>query len=145
MSAEKDHKYYVDKASYFSEKCSALVKLYLEKNERYGDAFSNDIKEYGLISAVIMLGHKIKRLKHLVQHPEDNGGDESIYDTLKDLASYSIMTLMELSHSAACNSGSGYYDESISASDKDVQDFVNGLVDKSKSKTRALAYQKKSG
>lgn len=32
----------------------------------------------------------------LVSNPSDDGGDESIEDTLRDLANYSIMTLMAL-------------------------------------------------
>lgn len=72
-----------------------MQKLYAEKNRRYGDAFSRRFKEFGMLSAVIRLDDKMERLKYLCQAPQDCG-DESVRDTLIDLANYAVMTIMEL-------------------------------------------------
>ena len=71
-----------------------LCTLYLEKNERYGDSFHKQFIEYGLLCPVIRLSDKLERVKTLLKKGYDCG-DETIEDTLKDLANYAIMTLME--------------------------------------------------
>lgn len=80
----------------FKEICKELNDIYNMKNSDYGDSFSKLYNEFGILSAVIRLSDKVERLKTLVK--EDNirkVDDESIDDTLKDLAGYAIMTLME--------------------------------------------------
>ena len=79
----------------FSDIVEELVELYAEKNRRYGNSFSNQFKEFGIICSAIRLNDKMERLKSLVKNPQDCG-DEPIEDTLKDMANYAIMTLIEL-------------------------------------------------
>lgn len=80
----------------FEEVCLELSHLYEEKNRRYGNSFADQFKKRGLIMSAIRLEDKFRRFDELVCNPTDDGGDESIEDTLKDLANYSIMTLMAL-------------------------------------------------
>lgn len=80
---------------HFGAVTSEMQRLYAEKNRRYGNTFSRRFKEYGMLSAVIRLDDKMERLKYLCQVPVDYG-DESMRDTLVDLANYAIMTIMEL-------------------------------------------------
>lgn len=68
---------------------------YKRKNADYGNSFGEQFNEYGLLSAVIRLDDKMRRLKQLLRN-EAQVKDESIVDTLLDLANYSIMTIMEL-------------------------------------------------
>jgi Nucleotide modification associated domain 1 len=68
---------------------------YKRKNADYGNSFAEQYAEYGLLSAVIRLDDKMRRLKQLLKN-EAKVKDESIRDTLMDLANYSIMTIMEL-------------------------------------------------
>lgn len=72
-----------------------LHKTWVEKNERYGDSFSEVYRELGDISALTQVLHKVNRLKTLTVDDklEDNG--ESLDDTLLDLANYCVMWLME--------------------------------------------------
>ena len=79
----------------FGKVTSEMQRLYAEKNRRYGNAFSRRFKEYGMMSSVLRLDDKMERLKYLCQVPVDYG-DESMRDTLVDLANYAIMTIMEL-------------------------------------------------
>jgi hypothetical protein len=65
------------------------------KNADYGNSFGEQYEEYGILSAVIRLDDKMRRLKQLMKQ-EAQVKDESIEDTLLDLANYSIMTVMEL-------------------------------------------------
>lgn len=80
----------------FDSICVELTALYEEKNRRYGDSFSKQVEKRGLLVPLIRLEDKLRRLDTLICNPFDDGGDESIEDTLKDLANYSIMTLMAI-------------------------------------------------
>lgn len=73
--------------------------IYIPKNTAYGDSFHKLYEDLGIISAVTQITHKYNRLKNLAK--EMNSGelkenDESIQDTLIDLANYCILTYMEL-------------------------------------------------
>jgi hypothetical protein len=65
------------------------------KNADYGNSFGEQYEEYGILSAVIRLDDKMRRLKQLMKQ-EAQVKDESIRDTVLDLANYAIMTVMEL-------------------------------------------------
>lgn len=76
------------------EICEEIHDLYELKNHDYGDSFGKGFKEYGLIMPVIRLEDKLNRLKQLV-NKEGLVKDESVEDTLMDLANYAIMTILE--------------------------------------------------
>lgn len=73
-----------------------LSDLYRIKNSAYGNSFSSSIQSYGLIAALTRISDKFHRLENLILHPSVDVGDERLVDTLKDLASYAIMTVMEV-------------------------------------------------
>lgn len=81
--------------------CDGLNDLYARKNHDYGDSFHKIFVEEGLAMSRIRLGDKFSRFKTL-SHISSNGKtqqqvtDESIRDTLLDLANYAIMTVLEL-------------------------------------------------
>ncbi|MBO0558950.1 DUF1599 domain-containing protein [Clostridium botulinum] len=75
--------------------CEELNKIYKNKNYDYGDSFGETYKKLGIISAITRITDKVNRLQSLATK-EQKVKDESIKDTLKDLANYSIMTLIEL-------------------------------------------------
>ena len=76
--------------------CDSLNDLYKKKNQDYGDSFSKSYKEYGLTMSLIRLEDKLNRLKSLNKNGNAQVKDESIQDTLMDLANYAIMTMLEL-------------------------------------------------
>lgn len=78
--------------------CEALKEIYIQKNADYGNSFSEQYQEHGLLSSVIRLDDKMRRLKQLV-HSEAQVKEESVKDTLIDLANYAIMTVMEMKDS----------------------------------------------
>lgn len=77
------------------EICESLNALYEAKNADYGDSFGKSYKEYGLTMSCIRLEDKLNRLKSLNYNKFSKVNDESIEDTLMDLANYAIMTLIE--------------------------------------------------
>ena len=77
--------------------CTELSELYARKNNDYGDAFHLSFIEEGMAMARIRLGDKLDRFKTLTKDPDSqNVKDESVRDTLIDLANYAIMTVMEM-------------------------------------------------
>ena len=77
--------------------CKALNKIYERKNHDYGDSFHDTFVEEGLAMARIRLSDKLNRFKKLSrENTEQKVNDESIQDTLLDLANYAIMTVMEM-------------------------------------------------
>ena len=81
-----------------------LAAIYERKNHDYGDSFAKSYAEYGMAMPCIRLEDKLNRLKALTIHNrEPLVNDESIEDTLMDLANYAIMTIIELRLEAAIN------------------------------------------
>lgn len=78
--------------------CKVLNDIYRAKNADYNDSFGKSFQEYGMIMAAIRLEDKLNRFKALIKQ-EAKVLDESIEDTLMDLANYSIMTLIEIQNS----------------------------------------------
>lgn len=72
-----------------------LHKTWVEKNKRYGDSFSEVYDELGDMSALTQVLHKVNRLKALTVDEGLDDNDESLDDTLLDLANYCVMWLME--------------------------------------------------
>lgn len=81
--------------------CNELTDLYERKNHDYGDSFGKSYKEYGMTMACIRLEDKLNRLKALTKSGVQQVSDESICDTLVDLANYAIMTIIEHGESDA--------------------------------------------
>ena len=75
--------------------CNELNALYTRKNHDYGDSFHKSYTEWGLPMAAIRLGDKYNRFCKVIK-VEAEVKDESIRDTLIDLANYAIMTVIEI-------------------------------------------------
>lgn len=74
--------------------CSTLNDIYNRKNHEYGDSFAKLRNE--LPNAILVrIYDKYSRLKTLMEGAEQKVKDESIDDTLMDLANYCIMELVE--------------------------------------------------
>ncbi|KOA86432.1 hypothetical protein ADU80_04870 [Clostridium botulinum] len=86
MSKVEDHK----------DLCKELNALYELKNKKYGDSFGKTYKEYGPSMICIRLDDKLSRAKQLLLKGEEGTEDESIRDTLIDLANYALMGIIEL-------------------------------------------------
>lgn len=76
--------------------CKELNDLYAKKNYDYGDSFHETFLEEGMSMVRIRLSDKLNRIKQLTKDSSRKVNDESLRDTLMDLANYSIMAVMEL-------------------------------------------------
>ena len=76
--------------------CAELTNTYRKKNADYGNSFSRAVEKYGLVSALTRISDKFNRLESLILPKEQDVKDESVQDTLLDLANYCIMTGMEI-------------------------------------------------
>lgn len=84
------------KVQLHKEICTEINELYAKKNHDYGDSFHQTFVEEGMAMARIRLGDKFNRFKTLSRGNEQKVNDESIRDTLIDLANYAIMTVLEM-------------------------------------------------
>lgn len=77
----------------FMDITTNMAKTYAAKNHDYGNSFEQSCNKFGIIAAIVRMGDKMNRLESLAVKKAEVK-DESIKDTLLDLASYSIMTVM---------------------------------------------------
>lgn len=91
--SEKQHQ---EKVNAFEDITFDLRNLYDAKNRDYNDSFGQSFEKWGLPMACIRLGDKLNRLESFAQKKDMHVSDESVEDTLRDLANYAIMTLIEL-------------------------------------------------
>ena len=73
-----------------------LNETYRKKNNDYGDSFGKSFEKYGITAALVRMEDKWNRLNSLAAGTQQMVNDESIIDTLCDLANYSLMTVMEI-------------------------------------------------
>lgn len=78
-----------------------LADTYRRKNADYGDSFGRSVEKYGIIAALTRMSDKWNRLENLIlKDGKSEVADESVLDTLLDLAAYSLMTYMEVEDGA---------------------------------------------
>lgn len=74
--------------------CGNMHNTYKAKNADYGDSFAKVREEYPE-AICIRLMDKLERLKTLLRGTEQQVKDESIDDTLLDIANYAVMEILE--------------------------------------------------
>ena len=79
----------------FIDITNSLTKIYQAKNQDYGNSFETSLYKFGLVASIIRLSDKMNRIECLSQ-TKAKVKDESIEDTLLDLANYAIMTVIWL-------------------------------------------------
>ena len=79
----------------FIDITNSLTKIYQAKNRDYGNSFEKSLYKFGLVASIIRLSDKMNRIESLSQ-TKAKVKDESIEDTLLDLANYAIMTVIWL-------------------------------------------------
>lgn len=82
---------------YREEVINELNEIYSKKNKDYGNSFDKMFEEFGPVSVAIRVSDKSNRLNNLLKKDYNPAvTDESIEDTLKDLANYAIMALTHI-------------------------------------------------
>lgn len=85
----------------FFKECTEMTKLYAKKNHDYGNSFAKGVSDIGNAYAIGRLYDKMNRLITLskVKAEVDN---ESMEDTVRDLACYSVMLLNVWKNGSKC-------------------------------------------
>lgn len=84
---------FLDNESRFRFITEEMATLYSRKNADYGDTFSQSLDEDGLLVSKIRLKDKLGRFSQLINN-DALVSDESMRDTLIDMANYAVMTIM---------------------------------------------------
>lgn len=84
-----------DNIQSFMDITTDMAKTYAAKNHDYGNSFEQSCNKFGIIASVVRLGDKMNRIESLAIKKAEVK-DESIKDTLLDMANYAIMTVMWL-------------------------------------------------
>lgn len=77
-----------------------LETLLIKKNKDYNNSFDRTVDEYGYVVIAIRLEDKINRLNNLIKN-NNEVKDESIEDTLLDIAGYCVLSLIYLENKEA--------------------------------------------
>lgn len=72
------------------------LELYKKKNADYGNSFAEVYKELGFESGLVQILHKVNRIKGIYSKGKAEVENESIRDSLVDLANYALMTVVEM-------------------------------------------------
>ncbi|MCM1226380.1 MAG: nucleotide modification associated domain-containing protein [Clostridium sp.] len=76
--------------------CDKLNGIYRAKNTDYDDSFAKGIDNMGYTSAIVRMDDKMNCVRSLLLNNADKPQvNESVMDTLLDLANYSLMLLTE--------------------------------------------------
>ena len=132
-----------DKVLRHKAHCDELNTLYERKNHDYGDSFHQTFVEEGFAMSRIRLADKFNRFKTLSRYvatvkdlrmgTTDNAThaalgkkqmvtDESIRDTLIDLANYAIMTVLEMDDADAAERAEAARQISVQAAADDISE-----------------------
>lgn len=91
-----------EEAAQFKEVVKGMISTYIRKNHDYGNSFDKSLDKFGLVASVVRIGDKMNRIESLVQK-KTMVQDESIRDTLLDMANYAIMTVMWMDNQKKCD------------------------------------------
>ena len=80
----------------FKKILDQMYETYQKKNSDYGSSFTNLMDEFGMVSLIIRLTDKLNRLKSITKKNEILVKDESMEDTLLDLANYAVLGVQYL-------------------------------------------------
>ena len=87
---------FTEDVSRFAKTCSDMTNLYAKKNHDYGNSFNKGMDNIGMAYGIGRLYDKMNRLIACMGKEGEMQVNESIEDTLTDLACYSVMTLSYL-------------------------------------------------
>lgn len=99
----------MDKGLRYTKIVNDMYEIYKAKNADYGDSVHDTFLKYGLLSFLVRMEDKISRLRSLTLKgkKEQRVKNESILDTLQDLANYAILAIIELEEQADTKNSEG--------------------------------------
>lgn len=81
----------MNKEELIKRKCELLAETLIKKDADYGSSFDKTLDEYGDTVGLIRIEDKLNRIKNILLNKKEAQVNESILDTLLDIAGYSIL------------------------------------------------------
>lgn len=78
----------------FREITEQMLDTYIAKNADYGSSVEDLYNEFGEVSLAVRLSDKVNRFKSIIKKGVQKVKDETIIDTLLDLANYAIISII---------------------------------------------------
>lgn len=78
----------------FSRILDEMKDTYIRKNNDYGNSFEQSCDEWGVLAGVVRISDKFNRIRSLTHGNDMMVKNESIIDTLTDMANYCILLRM---------------------------------------------------
>lgn len=103
-----------------------LSDTLIAKNHDYGNSFGDLIKEYGNLAMLIPIKNKVNRLDTLIKS-DNKVKNESIEDTLRDLAGYAILSLIEMNDQKVLAERNKQIDENTKKIAEQYQQFKSSF------------------
>lgn len=89
----------VESVDPFNDILDELYNIYTRKNHDYGNSTTATYNKFGMTSYAVRLTDKVSRLSTLCKGETAQVNDESLRDTLLDIANYAILAIMDLDNS----------------------------------------------
>ena len=125
-----------------------MHETYVSKNNDYGDSVIKTYNDFGMISFATRIADKFNRFTHLVKKGAQLVKDESIEDTLIDMANYCMLAVVEMRMRKNMSSAieNTMIDDTHSTSTRigDMQSNINTITNCKKDITIALNTNKTS-
>lgn len=80
-----------------------MGQTFVVKNKNYGNSFETSLDKYGMIAALTRISDKFNRAENLILINSAGTSDESLVDTLFDMANYCMMTAIYIKNGGARN------------------------------------------
>ena len=75
-----------------------MLEIFRKKNADYGDSTTQTFNEFGLTSYAVRLNDKLNRIKSFCRKGELEVKDESVVDSLMDMASYCLLAVIDVKY-----------------------------------------------
>ena len=82
-----------------------MLETFVLKNKKYGNSFEVSLDKYGNIAALTRISDKFNRIENLILSNDSGTEDETVIDTLLDMANYCVMTAIYMENSGGKNNG----------------------------------------
>ena len=80
-----------------------MLETFVLKNKKYGNSFEVSLDKYGSIAALTRISDKFNRIENLILSNDSGTADETVIDTLLDMANYCVMTAIYMKNSGGKN------------------------------------------
>ena len=87
---------YKEECELFKSYVDKMYDVFTKKRHDYGPTSEYTFEKFGLVSMLIRMYDKLGRLMNLCEKGKEPRVDESIEDTLFDLANYAMITVLEI-------------------------------------------------